>query len=861
MSLKIYTYSDPYEINREPYWNEIRNCAHFCVSRTMVSGLEEVYHSFKSGCCLTTVRALINSLYSDWEDANTRVRQMMEVDNAIGSLAFDDEGGNVGRSLGYNTGAIVSSIRLLKELGLDPNGFDASSLTADQKCLIEIYKYICKREKTYFEFRRVSDREAVDEGIMKALAFQHEDHAYNDLDTDTVVFHGIHQFSPSILCAIEDISRYKRVILLFNYQQQYKTIYKTWLNIYSLFDEKIVFSRRSEFLPDPSLSESYACNVLADNMGRLADGRFDIKPGVTDDTEIIEFENDTEFADYCAQLFKAAMRVNRRKGSHYPVLYDMEEQLYSASGKVNDILRAYFPQQFGKRRFLDYPIGHFFAAAVEMWDAENGRVIAGDMSLIKDCLGSGLIKENTPRGLLDTFNMIEPMIENETAVDGILTLVNYLREQAGSSDEDLRRIGYLNISKESFDELIAALTDLNEMISGLFSDLGNGGDNFNRFYKRVRALIAERTENMDSLSEEMKKVISDLLAHLDRIDLPDTGTFACLKQTMSFYLDQDDEQLYGANWIVREFEQICGDILRSGTGRQDADKICYHFCCLSDRDICSAKDEGLPWPLDIKFFEYYREPPEHNLRIFLGSKTEFKNFKRYALLYGLEYNRVGCRLSYVKRVDQKDNELYHLIKLLGIKVRKYNNDTFKNDHYTPRSKPFDHVAFPKDNEKVDKLKLNQCPYRFLLESVVQGKTIFRERFHVIFYMGILLQNAVVKKHSGKRLGEEELRRIIIDEYNALDDKFHIFNECEKTQAIAQSVQYLSERLRKCGSLTDLTESDKLKEDFLGAEIMRSEYAAPDIDLDRIVNGEKQRFRPHRSKDCMYCASKDICLYK
>lgn len=32
MSLSIYTYSNPYEINNEPYWDSIRNYAHFCVS-------------------------------------------------------------------------------------------------------------------------------------------------------------------------------------------------------------------------------------------------------------------------------------------------------------------------------------------------------------------------------------------------------------------------------------------------------------------------------------------------------------------------------------------------------------------------------------------------------------------------------------------------------------------------------------------------------------------------------------------------------------------------------------------------------------------------------------------------------------
>lgn len=33
MKLKIYTYSDPYKINRESYWDEIKNCPHFASHR------------------------------------------------------------------------------------------------------------------------------------------------------------------------------------------------------------------------------------------------------------------------------------------------------------------------------------------------------------------------------------------------------------------------------------------------------------------------------------------------------------------------------------------------------------------------------------------------------------------------------------------------------------------------------------------------------------------------------------------------------------------------------------------------------------------------------------------------------------
>lgn len=668
MGLKIYTYSNPYDIKRESFWNEIKDCAHFCVSQTMVNGLEEIYPSLKESGCLTTIRILINTLYSDWEDENTRVRQIMEVDNAINTLPLD-ESDNARRSLEYNTKSLVKCIRIFKELGLSANSFDISRLNTDQKYLIDIYKYICSREKTSFEFKRVSQADVIEQKISDALKNKHKDLPYDKLDRSAVVIHGIHQFTPAILCAIEDISKFKNVILLFNYQKQYKTVYQTWSNIYSLFETGIKYSDEPEFKPVSLLIDSYPCNTLADNIGTLSNGEIEVTPGVLDKLEVIEFENITEFAGYCAQIFENARKINKRNGSHYPVLYDMTEQLYSASGKVNDILRAYFPEQFGERHFLDFPIGHFFVAAVEMWDNENERVKVEDMSLIKDCLGSGIIEERVPGELLNTFNTIEPYIEKETTLVGIIGSLKKLRKYVDSSDKKLQRIGYLNTGKNKLDELRTALEELNKIVISFFSDFSSGGDNFNRFYRRIHDFIVKRTQDMESLDKEMKEVVTKLLARMNKIDLPDTGTFTCLKQTMSFYLSQDDSLIHGANWIVRDFEQIDGDILRSS--KKKADKTCYHFCCLSDKDICASKDERLPWPLDINFFEYSHEPLEQNYQIFLKSKMEYKNFKRYALLYGLEFNRTGCKLSYVKDVDHKGNELYHLIKMLGIKVKKY----------------------------------------------------------------------------------------------------------------------------------------------------------------------------------------------
>ena len=62
-----------------------------------------------------------------------------------------------------------------------------------------------------------------------------------------VVIHGIHQFSPIMLKTIETLGKFKNVIILFNYLPDYKNVYQTWLNVYSWFESKIMFSSQNFF--------------------------------------------------------------------------------------------------------------------------------------------------------------------------------------------------------------------------------------------------------------------------------------------------------------------------------------------------------------------------------------------------------------------------------------------------------------------------------------------------------------------------------------------------------------------------------------------------------------------------------------
>ena len=210
MGLKIYTYSNPYEIDCEPFWNEIKDCAHFCVSQTMVNGMNQTYPLLKTRQATATIRTLVNSLYENWDDINTNVRQIMEVDNAISELNLQTASlENVKRSLLFNTRSIVSCIRMFKELSINSDKMSSDKLNIDQRYLVELYKIIDKKDKSSFDFERVKSKSIIEKAIDEALKYHKDNVDLSLIERDRIVIHGIHQFTPAMLCAIEDISEYK----------------------------------------------------------------------------------------------------------------------------------------------------------------------------------------------------------------------------------------------------------------------------------------------------------------------------------------------------------------------------------------------------------------------------------------------------------------------------------------------------------------------------------------------------------------------------------------------------------------------------------------------------------------------------
>ncbi len=889
MSLSIYTYSNPYEINNEPYWESIKYAAHFCVSQTMVNGLESIYSELRVGQ-LTTVEFLTEALYPAWDDTRTYIEQYAALSYVLKNAKLkgsDEDTSRIRQSLGFNKTRMLDSIRLLSEINITIDNIKIRKLTEEQKYLVAAYRALLKSEyKSLFTFKAFFKEQEINSAITKAL---HEENdkkgiALDAVDCDTVVFHGIHQFTPVILNAIEQVSQYKRVVMLFNYQEQYKEIYQTWLDVYSCFDQVIKSSFSNEFHPNTLLPVSYKGNILADCIGKLANGDFVGRQKELEDIEVIKFDNITEFSAYVANLFEEAQNRYEcdEKHGRRSVLSYMSEQFYAAENSVNDILKVYFPEQFGERHFLAYPIGHFFVAVTNMWDSKKGGIHIENLDDVAECLFSEALPEKSAGELITTFNVIKNYFSREasTTLEGIIQLVEKLKKQAVKVERDttgklsqFKLLGYYDVDECCIEDLLFALRALDKITRLFYEDFEDSENNFRNFYAKIREFVEQQILPGAEAEEEFKDIIVRLLARLEEVEeIEVSGTFDCLKETMSYYLKQESKKGRSANWIVRDFQQIDGDVLQSS---EQAGAVTYHFACVSDADMNVKREDQFPWPLNIEFFETAYEPLDWKYQVYVKSRREFKHFKRYALLYGLEFNRCDFKVSYVKNTDDKENELYYMLQLLGVK-------SDGNPYQEKDNKTIERMLYKVDHQHVpfsdmDCYRKKVCPYRFALESIIEDGTRFKDRFLMRKYFEVILENNVRRNLVGQMATDAILMTELRKEADKLARYFKFIIDSEKLDIISNARNYIYTTVLNNGQLkqfpaVNAVDSERMKkrEVFLvlrlendeGQNVLKGKFEVTNAERARLVSNTALKSADYEKKQdlwCQWCADREICL--
>ena len=113
------------------------------------------------------------------------------------------------------------------------------------------------------------------------------------------------------------------------------------------------------------------------------------------------------------------------------------------------------------------------------------------------------------------------------------------------------------------DTLINALKELNDITKYFYDDFSDQRNDFKSFYKKISDVLVSRVLDVQEIDSEFKDIVERVLQRLNEVkDVEANASFDCLRETMQLYLQQIPSEGKGANWIVRNFEQIDGDVLR-----------------------------------------------------------------------------------------------------------------------------------------------------------------------------------------------------------------------------------------------------------------------------------------------------------
>lgn len=790
MPFKIYTYEDPYKLDKADFWSEIAALPHFCGARTLVNGLKDVFgDKIKGLICPLDELVEHEEVYMQWTDnISRRVQQYSAFSAAFKQLL---EKRRISKpfhmALEQNQNHFLEAVRLFIELDIPASAIDGSKGNTEQKLFVHMLKQA--QHSPLFRFPETPPCEKLKEIVVGLAKKEVEECTGTPQEVkrceravgvtreqpfNSIVVHGVHQFTPvqlRLLIAMEKMGM--TIIFLFNYQKKYSKIYSSWNEIYGCFEvpihhDAVVREYEPPTMQNPSNALACALGEICEDRNAIGSPLLRKRYKLYKSVELMEFANITEYAHFVSNHFDAAIQSYSESRSvmergndvwnNAAVLRHLDEQVYTANRDVHTLLKIYYPEYAKDRHFLSYPIGQFFSAIYRLWDYENGHIIF-DVNAVKECLSSNILSVAPGEVLLRTFYNVSILFENVTTYEEFQREIvegyakNYDKLAATPGTDTLSQLKSLSVynkykvTKKDLQALIRAIEEINEIATYLFA-LDNSHEDFINFGKHFHNLEEFLKQRELALANEQERaLITALQLRLDKIK-PErsafSGTFRDLKEGLYYYLKQKNDEDQGVDWIVKNYEQIDGDILQSKRQFEKEQRKVYHFACVSDRDMNMTVNDQLPWPLTDEFIHAAYSPIDLQFQVYYTALGERSNFLRYALFYGLCYNRCDVRLSYVKQYRDETTEPYALLAILGL---------------TPRAELVERVNKPAPFSisvgqditkgiKYDRYQMMDmflCPYRFFLDYVMEDTPVIQGNFLYQKYFENLLIEAVWKR--------------------------------------------------------------------------------------------------------------------
>lgn len=762
MSRSVYTYTDLTKLNSSKNFlqlmkypqitvsADLRKCLNGKPGIDMVKGLVADDMSFK----VTEFYRFAEAIDEAWNSDQSKFNEMIILSEFMrGKLEASEENSKERNWLVgcmRNLDSVLSAIILLEQAEVCPEDLNPGK-DRNLKIFVEAWKTLIEKDPTITSFRttmrEMTTKEAWGRVFKKSM----------NLDSltgiDTLVFHGFYYITPHqerVMKLLEQAGF--KLIFLIPFDERYPYAYEIWEETYSV---ERGYEPKSNWHIERSSAE--------DPYGEIFEGR------------TVQIHNKLRIKEYASVMeFVNEVQHIREKGF----------SIYSADYKSsNQILKDYFPEAYGDRKILSYPIGQFISTLNRMWDEEQ-QTIAIDEDKLIECFSSGWLAVEGVSGkqymqdlmyVLPFFNgchfieeweeriqlfkeikesVIEPF---EVDLDADIAVSRW-QEAIGSP---LKNFSMFAVETEKLDIILKLIKQLLGMAKELF-----GKNKLVRVQEHIHTLdlILKKHELSQELYAEERDLVKDIFEKLSSDNSFDT---MCHPADIARALDL---------FICGRYEE--GEIQTNRIGLvyplYFIDAACVKnkskvHICFSDVDSLPGGNKDYVWPLTGKkmkeVYEETKNPLILNLIQVMEATTLCNRYFTYCALKNKEVT-----ISWVSTIGEKMLAPSPYIKLLlestDVKLTPAvrNAITFNRVTDTPislgRIEEYDNDKAPVGMIKEARMDYALCPMKYVLGYVVEKYPTYQSDFQMNYALNAFI-SAIFNLMKEQGMGVDEVYEAVV----------------------------------------------------------------------------------------------------
>ena len=716
MKNRIYTYADLMHIEDNSWFAELKDYPQITVSTDLRKGLNWKSNAYRYKA--VDFRQVQQHIVPSWATDSTKFQETVILSQHIRERIFQAEDEAEKKWLTgcrRNLSSILSAIIMLEEADVTPD--DLVPKDKNLEFFIELWNVLIKRDPEIKDFRKkIADfdtPEKTDKFMEEMFGKNHD---------RKIVIHGFYYFTPiqqRILDAFEHQGY--QLIYLFPFDERYRVANEIWLRTYADGDVEADLSSWNMGKP-----------VEESALGALLEGKPAVNPGnlkVYQYKSILEYVND--------------MKRARNEGF----------SIYSSNHKkANEILKDFFPEEYGERKLLSYPVAQFIFTLNLMWDEDEQTIIFDEDSL-RQCFSSGWLFTGEVSGKAYTKDLeyILPFFEKCRTVrewnDRIELLENieeraiepFKRKMTEDSGADERWQEVYNnpfnsfsmfaVPKERLNNVLELISRLIDIAEELFTTDGEIvlGDHI----RKLDRLLKKDKDIKDIYSEE-RTIINELFNKFDktknsRVKCFPSDVALALNLLLEGAYEDEETRAYGVGMVYPMY-QVDAARIKNGS------KI---HICLCDIKSMPGGIKKYVWPLTEKCVkDAFNRTKNKYLGIIITLMEEMPVSNRYLLYSALKNKEV--ELSWVKNMNGKllapSPYVQILNTLAGVKISeaKENNLSYADiEDIKMARKEITAYDFNRDKGHIAKearMDYAICPVRYVYGYVLDRYPSYQTTF-------------------------------------------------------------------------------------------------------------------------------------